>query len=78
MIILALIGFAVHALWILIVIVMAGLLVRTIAKFRGPRSGRADGSDFITAFGDEMRDLVDGAASALTNLAHHDDEDEEA
>ncbi len=80
MIILGLIGFAVHAVWIVIVIAMAGMLVRAITRVRGPRNDHDGGADFITAFGDEIRDLVDGAASALSHLAHHGedgDEDEE-
>lgn len=73
MIILGLVGFAVHFLWIAVILLMAVLWAHMASKFRGSRSNRDAASDVVNAVSDEMRGLADSASSALSDVGRHND-----
>lgn len=73
MIILGLVGFAVHFLWIVVIILLAVLWGHMASKFRGARSSRDAASDVVDAVGDQMRGLADSASSALSDVGRHHD-----
>jgi hypothetical protein len=77
MIILGLLGFAFHVLWIVVIILMAALWGHMASKFRGSRSSRGAASDVVSAVGDGMRGLADSASSAFSDVGRHNDAAEE-
>lgn len=72
MIVLGLIGLAVHVLWIAVIILMAVLWGHWASKLRGSRTSRDAAADVVSAVGDEMRGLADSASNALSDVGLHD------
>jgi hypothetical protein len=76
-IILGLVGFAVHFLWIAVIVLLAVLWGHMASKFRGSRTNRDAASDVVSAVGDQMRGLADSASSALSDVGRHSDSAED-
>lgn len=74
MIVLGLIGLAVHVLWIAVIILMTVLWGYLASELRGSRSNRAAASDVVAAVGDGVRGLADSASSVLSDVGLHEGE----